>query len=49
MNKIICLIMLLLCSGCTINYVADSSGVSIDASKDIKVTDPSTTIGLPVL
>lgn len=49
MKKIICLALLLLCTGCTINYVRDSSGVSIDARKDIKVTDPSTTIGLPVL
>jgi len=49
MKKIICLTMLLLCAGCTINYVADSSGVNIDARKDIAVTDPTTTVGLPVL
>ena len=50
MKRIIVLALLLLfCSGCTINYVQDSSGVNIDARKDIKVTDPTTTVGLPVL
>lgn len=49
MKRIICLLLLLLCAGCTVNYVSDSSGVNIDARKDITVTDPSTTIGLPVL
>lgn len=47
--KIICLVLLLLCSGCTLNYVSESSNVNVSANKDIKVTDPSTTIGLPVL
>lgn len=49
MKKIICLALFLLCTSCTINYVRDSSGVNIDARKDIKVTDPTTTVGLPVL
>lgn len=49
MKNLICLALLLLCTSCTINYVQDSSGVNIDARKDIKVTDPTTTIGLPVL
>lgn len=49
MKKLICLALLLLCAGCTINYVRDSSCVNIDARKDIKVTDPTTTVGLPVL
>ncbi len=50
MEKIVGLaLLLLLCTGCTINYVRDSSGVNIDARKDIKVTDPTTTVGLPVL
>lgn len=49
MKKVICLALLLLCTGCTINYVRDSSGVNIDARKDITATDPTTTVGLPVL
>lgn len=49
MKVIIGLALLLLCTGCTINYVSNSSGVNIDARKDIKVTDPTTTVGLPVL
>jgi len=52
MNKNICLIylvMFLFCTSCTVNYVCQSSNVDIDARKDIQVTDPSTTIGLPVL
>lgn len=49
MKKAICLALILLCAGCTLNYVTDSSGVNIDAHKDIKVTDPTTTVGLPVL
>lgn len=49
MKKAICLALRLLCTGCTINYVSNSSGVNIDARKDITVTYPATTIGLPVL
>ena len=50
MKKVIGLaLLLLICTSCTVNYVRDSSGVNIDASKDIKVTDPTTTVGLPVL
>lgn len=49
MRLIICLLLCLSVSGCTINYVRDSSCVKIDARKDIKVTDPTTTVGLPVL
>ena len=49
MKKVICFALLLLCAGCTVNYVRDSSGVNIDARKNIKVTDPTTTVGLPVL
>lgn len=49
MKKLVFLALLLLCSSCTINYVRDSSGVNIDSRKDIKVTDPTTTVGLPVL
>lgn len=48
MKKLVCM-LLLLCGGCTINYVNGSSYVEIDAGKDIKVTDPTTTVGLPVL
>lgn len=49
MKMIVGLIILLLCAGCTINYVRDSCCVNIDARKDIKVTDPTTTVGVPVL
>lgn len=51
MKKLVCLALalFLLCAGCTFNCVRNSSGVNIDARKDITVTDPSTTIGLPVL
>ena len=46
MKKIVGLaLLLLICTGCTINYVQDSSSVNIDARKDIKVTYPTTTVG----
>lgn len=41
-------LLLLLCTGCTINYVRDSSGVNIDARKDIKVTDTTPERGVGI-
>ena len=49
MKKIMVLILLSMLAGCSTINVYDSSGVTVNMPKTVTVSDPSTSIGLPLL